>query len=191
MLTKHLECASAVLGTLCTWSQCYRKDPEKRFNVCWNSLNNQLLYTFSLLFSRAEISLSPFFKPRVPDSMLNMLEILAEEKGKEGGKEKEKGWREQRNEGRREKRERETSVILIYMKEHINAGMYVCMRVLSPSVMSKLFAIPWTVSTRLFYPWGFSRHKYEAGCHFLLQHIYICIYMYIYIYMYIHVYVCV
>ena len=94
MLTKHQECASTVLGTLCAWSQCYRKDPEKRFNVCWNSLTNQLLYTFSLLFSRAEISLFPFFKPRVPDSMLNMLEIQQKKK-------------ERREEGRRVERAKE------------------------------------------------------------------------------------
>ena len=48
--------------------------------------------------------------------MPNMLEILAEEKGKKRGRKKEEGWREQRNEGRRENRERETSVIVIYMK---------------------------------------------------------------------------
>jgi len=45
-----------------------------------------------------------------------MLEILAERKGKKGGRKKEEGWREQRNEGRRENREKETSVIMIYMK---------------------------------------------------------------------------
>ena len=38
--------------------------------------------------------------------MPNMLEILAEGKGKKGGRKKEEGWREQRNEGRRENREK-------------------------------------------------------------------------------------
>jgi len=64
--------------------------------------------------------------------------------------------------------------------------MYVCVYVCAQSLSHvQLFAIQWTVSTRLLYPWGFSRHKHEAGCHFLLQAcvpvcMYVCVYIYIY-----------
>ena len=37
------------------------------------------------------------------------------------------------------------------------------MHVLSGSVMSDLFGIPWTIATRLLCPWGFSRKDYWSG----------------------------
>ena len=57
--------------------------------------------------------------------------------------------------------------------------MYVCVYVCAQSLSHvQRFAIQWIVSTRLLYPWGFSRHKHEAGCHFLHVCLYVCIYIY-------------
>ena len=46
--------------------------------------------------------------------------------------------------------------------EESEAGWAV-VQVLSHSVVSDLFGTPWTVATRILYPWGFSRQDYWSG----------------------------
>ena len=177
MLTKHLECASTVLGTLYTRSQYSQKDPEHRFNIWWNSLNNQLFYISSLLFSKAEISLSAFFLTKCVWSYAEYVRNTSRRKRKEAGEEE--GRRVERaKEWRKERKQRKGNICDRDLYEIAHKCMYVCVYVCAQSLSHvQLFVIPWTVSTRLLYPWGFSRHKYEAGCHFLLQ---ACIRVYIY-----------